>query len=106
MAFLQPLYRGIVQLVEYRSPKPQVVGSNPTAPVISDLRSRNVDGGFFVCRVVALPSASSPGPVPLTNLFPKCRKLGILPELPGKLLIILAGELFLWKNIVTILKKM
>ena len=26
--------RGIVQLVEYRSPKPQVVGSNPTAPVI------------------------------------------------------------------------
>ena len=47
MAFLQPLYRGIVQLVEYRSPKPQVVGSNPTAPVISDLRSRNVDGGFL-----------------------------------------------------------
>ncbi len=27
------IYRGIVQLVEYRSPKPQVVGSNPTAPV-------------------------------------------------------------------------
>ena len=26
-------YRGIVQLVEYRSPKPQVVGSSPTAPV-------------------------------------------------------------------------
>ena len=25
-------YRGIVQLVEYRSPKPQVVGSSPTAP--------------------------------------------------------------------------
>ena len=99
-------YRGIVQLVEYRSPKPQVVGSNPTAPVISDLRSRNVDGGFFVCRVVAPPSALSSGPVSLTNLFPKCRKLGILPELPGKLLIIFAGELFLWKNIVTILKKM
>ena len=24
--------RGIAQLVEYRSPKPSVVGSNPTAP--------------------------------------------------------------------------
>lgn len=87
MAFLQPLYRGIVQLVEYRSPKPQVVGSNPTAPVISDLRSRNVDGGFFVCRVVAPPHKS----------FPKVQKLGILPELPGKLLIILAGEFFYGK---------
>lgn len=97
MAFLQPLYRGIVQLVEYRSPKPQVVGSNPTAPVISDLRSRNVDGGFFVCRVVTPPSASSPVRRPLTNLFQKCRKLGILPELPGKLLIILAGEFFYGK---------
>ncbi|WP_440285883.1 hypothetical protein, partial [Eshraghiella crossota] len=54
-----------------------------------------------------VPPTSSPGPAhPLTNLFPKCRKLGILPELPGKLLIIFAGELFLWKNIVTILKKM
>ena len=28
------LYRGIVQLVERRSPKPDVVGSSPTAPVI------------------------------------------------------------------------
>ena len=27
------LYRGIVQLVERRSPKPDVVGSSPTAPV-------------------------------------------------------------------------
>ena len=27
-----PLHRGIVQLVEYRSPKPQVLGSNPSAP--------------------------------------------------------------------------
>ena len=27
-------YRSIVQLVERRSPKPDVVGSNPTAPVM------------------------------------------------------------------------
>lgn len=143
MAFLQPLYRGIVQLVEYRSPKPQVVGSNPTAPAILNLRPRNVDGGFFV-ELWHPPSAGSsvprrnpcvqaetpcPGgkararkslpkrrksvekgresrhprpprlPVrrPLTNLFQKCRKLGIFQKLPGKLLIILAGEFFYGK---------
>ena len=28
-------FRGIVQLVERRSPKPDVVGSSPTAPVSS-----------------------------------------------------------------------
>ena len=39
-----PLYRGIVQLVEYRSPKPQVLGSNPSAPGKPSL---NVNGGFF-----------------------------------------------------------
>ena len=38
--------RGIVQLVEYRSPKPQVVGSNPTAP---EERLR-VNGALFLLR--------------------------------------------------------
>ena len=28
----EPLYRGIAQLVEHRSPKPSAVGSIPTAP--------------------------------------------------------------------------
>lgn len=50
-----------------------------------------------MCRVVTPPSASSPVRRPLTNLFQKCRKLGILPELPGKLLIIFAGEFFYGK---------
>ena len=30
----RPLYRGIVQLVERWSPKPNVEGSNPSAPAI------------------------------------------------------------------------
>ena len=29
---IQVAYRGIAQLVEYRSPKPWVAGSNPPAP--------------------------------------------------------------------------
>ena len=33
-------YRGIVQLVERWSPKPNVVGSNPTAPAIKRLQKR------------------------------------------------------------------
>ena len=96
MAFLQPLYRGIVQLVEYRSPKPQVVGSNPTAPVISDLRSRNVDGGFFVCRVVATPHKT----------FPKVQKIRNITGTSGQAISNNCRGVFLWKNIVTILKKM
>lgn len=96
MAFLQPLYRGIVQLVEYRSPKPQVVGSNPTAPVISDLRSRNVDGGFFVCRVVAPPH----------KYFPKVQKIRNITGTSGQAINNICRGAFLWKNIVTILKKM
>ncbi len=31
---IAPLHRGIAQLVEYWSPKPRVVGSNPSAPAI------------------------------------------------------------------------
>ena len=31
---ITPLHRGIAQLVEYWSPKPRVVGSNPSAPAI------------------------------------------------------------------------
>ena len=31
--------RGIVQLVEYRSPKPQVEGSNPSAPAIKKVKN-------------------------------------------------------------------
>ena len=33
-AIIPPLYRGIAQLVEYRSPKPWVAGSNPPAPAM------------------------------------------------------------------------
>ena len=33
MAPKRGLHRGIAQLVEYRSPKPWVAGSNPPAPV-------------------------------------------------------------------------
>ena len=106
VAFLQPLYRGIVQLVEYRSPKPQVVGSNPTAPVIADLRSRNVDGGFFVCRVVAPPSALSPGPAPPHKSFPKVQKIRNITGTSGQAINNICRGAFLWKNIVTILKKM
>lgn len=40
-------FRGIVQLVEYRSPKPQVVGSNPTAPVQNRRRLLSV---FYYIR--------------------------------------------------------
>ena len=40
-------YRGIVQLVEYRSPKPRVVGSNPTAPAQIKYPSDHSDGYFF-----------------------------------------------------------
>ena len=38
--------RGIVQLVEQRSPKPFVVGSNPTAPA---KKSKSKDLDFFIC---------------------------------------------------------
>ena len=31
-------YRGIAQLVEYRSPKPWVAGSNPPAPAITEAK--------------------------------------------------------------------
>ena len=33
------LYRGIVQLVERRSPKPNVVGSSPATPVYNKIKS-------------------------------------------------------------------
>lgn len=57
-------YRGIVQLVEYRSPKPRVVGSNPTAPasgvsaptgvetplfffILTEIRHRRTDSAVY-----------------------------------------------------------
>ena len=40
-------YRGIVQLVEYRSPKPRVVGSNPTAPAQINKKKSSCFDGFF-----------------------------------------------------------
>ena len=88
--------RGIAQLVEQWSPKPRAVGSNPTAPVISDLRSRNVDGGFFVCRVVATPHKT----------FPKVQKIRNITGTSGQAISNTCRGVFLWKNIVTILKKM
>ena len=39
-------YRGIAQLVEYRSPKPWVAGSNPPAPA---KKSKSKDLDFFIC---------------------------------------------------------
>ena len=39
-------YRGIAQLVEYRSPKPWVVGSSPSAPA---KKSKSKDLDFFIC---------------------------------------------------------
>ena len=38
------LHRGVVQLVERWSPKPNVVGSSPTAPVI---KIQLLTGSFF-----------------------------------------------------------
>ena len=66
----EPLYRGIAQLVEHRSPKPSAVGSIPTAPanaaiaqsvecilgkdevtssnlVISSIKASSSDGAFL-----------------------------------------------------------
>ena len=40
-------YRGIVQLVERRSPKPNVVGSNPATPAILNIY-RTIFFDFFV----------------------------------------------------------
>ena len=40
-------YRGIVQLVEYRSPKPQVVGSSPTAPATENPVKSLISRDFF-----------------------------------------------------------
>ena len=40
-------YRGIVQLVEYRSPKPQVVGSSPTAPGKQKSQETLIPDSFF-----------------------------------------------------------
>ena len=47
MAPKRGLHRGIAQLVEYRSPKPWVAGSNPPAPVKNALESRD-SKAFFV----------------------------------------------------------
>jgi hypothetical protein len=38
-------YRGVAQLVEYRSPKPVVVGSSPTAPA-KNFRTIIGEGGL------------------------------------------------------------
>ena len=42
-------HRGIAQLVEYRSPKPWVAGSNPPAPA---KKSKSKDLDFFICAQV------------------------------------------------------
>ena len=47
MAPKRGLYRGIAQLVEYRSPKPWVAGSNPPAPVKNALESRDSEAFFL-----------------------------------------------------------
>ena len=40
-AIILALHRGIAQLVEYRSPKPWVAGSNPPAPAMSNGQNRS-----------------------------------------------------------------
>lgn len=44
------IYRGIVQLVERRSPKPRVVGSNPSAPA-KQKKSIATSDGLFLFRM-------------------------------------------------------
>ena len=43
-AIILTLHRGIAQLVEYRSPKPWVAGSNPPAPAMSNGQNRSARG--------------------------------------------------------------
>ena len=45
------LYRGIVQLVERWSPKPNVEGSSPSAPVNDD-PELNFSSGFFSFKFI------------------------------------------------------
>ena len=40
-------YRGVAQLVEYRSPKPGVVGSSPSAPAMSSGQYGVALGGIW-----------------------------------------------------------
>ena len=48
MAPKRGLHRGIAQLVEYRSPKPWVAGSNPPAPVKNALKSVDFSAFFVI----------------------------------------------------------
>ncbi len=47
MAPKRGLHRGIAQLVEYRSPKPWVAGSNPPAPDQNALKSVDFSAFFL-----------------------------------------------------------
>ncbi len=52
-------YRGIVQLVERRSPKPDVVGSSPTAPANFTLFNMAVVAKWLTHQIVALALGGS-----------------------------------------------
>ena len=50
-----PLFRGIAQLVEQRSPKPRAEGSSPSAPAKN--KTTHTGGFLFFVRVKAKPEA-------------------------------------------------
>ena len=69
----EPLYRGIAQLVEHRSPKPSAVGSIPTAPANAAI-AQSVEHAAVNRRVVG--SSPTGG-----------AKSGLPPEFDGKPLL-------------------
>ena len=50
-------YRGIAQLVEYRSPKPWVAGSNPPAPAITEAKRLRFFSFWCVLFCISLSKA-------------------------------------------------
>ena len=67
-------YRGIAQLVEHRSPKPSVEGSNPSAPANNQKAVRK--GGFLVIEQKvkvrnrqegSMPKRKASGSAPVSN---------------------------------------
>ena len=57
------MYRGIAQLVEYRSPKPWVAGSNPPAPAKTKNHAVGVVFGFDGVRGEKRVQVASNAPI-------------------------------------------
>ena len=51
------MHRGIAQLVEYRSPKPWVAGSNPPAPAITEANRLRFFSFWYVLFCISLSKA-------------------------------------------------